>query len=65
MVREVDKDGKPEIMSTGRPKQEAKVEGRNKAKRNRAGDKQFPEIRGATKTNPCLKVRCSPGAAVR
>lgn len=33
MVREADKDGKPEIMTTTRTKQEAKVEGRNKAKR--------------------------------
>lgn len=33
MVREVDKDGKLEIMTTTRTKQEAKVEGRNKAKR--------------------------------
>lgn len=32
MVRDKDKNGKPEIMSTGRTKQEAKVEGRNKAK---------------------------------
>lgn len=33
MFREADKDGKPEIMTTTRTKQEAKVQGRNKANR--------------------------------